>query len=70
VTGTRVEGLNLNSPQEWWWGFLPDPITPNLVWFLGSLAFGIVAWVVFVRLPQLPEESEIREPSEKIDLAR
>ena len=70
VTGTRVEGLNLNSPQEWWWGFLPDLITPNLVWFLGSLAFGIVAWVVFVRLPQLPEESEIREPSEKIDLAR
>jgi hypothetical protein len=51
VTGIRVEGFNLNSPREWWWGFLPDFMTPNLVWTLGSVAFGIVAWVLFVKLP-------------------
>lgn len=54
VTGTRVEGLNLNSPREWWWGFLPEFLTPNAVWLLGSLAFGIVAWVLFVRIPSTP----------------
>jgi hypothetical protein len=51
VTGNRVEGLNLNSPREWWWGFLPDFMTPNVVWLLGTIAFGIVVWVAFVRLP-------------------
>jgi len=51
VTGIRVEGLNLNSPREWWWGFLPDFMTPNVVWLLGTIAFGIVAWVFFVSLP-------------------
>lgn len=58
VTGTRVEGLNLNSPREWWWGFLPDVVSPNAVWLIGTIAFGIVAWVVFVRLPRTSVLSE------------
>ena len=57
VTGNRVEGLNLNSPREWWWGFLPDLITPNVVWVVGTLAFGFVVWVLFVRLPRGIEAS-------------
>jgi len=59
VTGIRVEGLNLNSPREWWWGFLPDVMTPNVVWLLGTIAFGIVAWVLFVRLPLAQAESDV-----------
>jgi len=53
-----VEGLNLNSPREWWWGFLPDVMTPNVVWLLGTIAFGIVAWVLFVTLPLAQAESD------------
>jgi hypothetical protein len=33
-------------------------MTPNVVWLLGSIAFGIVAWVLFVRLPLAHAESE------------
>jgi len=51
VTGNLVEGLNLNTPREWWWMFLPELITPNVVWAVGSIAFGLVAWWAFVRLP-------------------
>jgi hypothetical protein len=58
VTGIRVEGLNLNSPREWWWGFLPDFITPNVVWLLGTLAFGIVAWVVFAKLSRVNPQTD------------
>jgi hypothetical protein len=61
VTGVRVEGFDLDSQREWWWGFLPDLITPNVVWAVGTLAFAVVAWVVFVKLPRqglLPEKTK------------
>lgn len=51
VTGIRVEGADLNNPREWWWGFLPELLSPNAVWLLGTVAFGVVAWVVFLVLP-------------------
>lgn len=62
VTGIRVEGADLDNPREWWWGFLPELLTPNVVWLLGSLAFAVVAWVVFVVLPaQFRLETRLRE---------
>ena len=50
TTGTLVQGFNLNSPREWWWGFLPDFISPNVVWFVGALAFAVPVWAAFVLL--------------------
>jgi hypothetical protein len=45
VTGTDQAGLNLDSGREWWWD---SPITPNMVWLLGSLVFTAML-VVLVR---------------------
>ena len=50
TTGTLVQGFNLNSPREWWWGFLPDFISPNVVWLVGALAFAVPVWAAFVLL--------------------
>ena len=50
TTGTLVQGFNLNSPREWWWGFLPEAISPNVVWIVGSLAFALPVWFAFIVL--------------------
>jgi len=50
TTGTLVEGLNLNSPREWWWRFLPEILSPNVIWFVGTVAFAIPIWFAFVVL--------------------
>ena len=52
TTGNLVQGVNLNSPREWWWGFLPEAISPNLVWIIGSLAFAVPVWFAFIVLTQ------------------
>ena len=36
VTGDDVTGFNLNALPEWWWD---SPVSPMLVWFVGSAAF-------------------------------
>jgi len=62
TTGTLVQGFNLNSPREWWWGFLPDFISPNVVWFVGALAFAVPVWAAFVLLSrQVVKAHELRE---------
>ena len=64
VTGNLVEGLNLNSPREWWWGFLPEVVSPNFVWATGTLAFGIIAWFAFVHLPKKLQGSGLHPDDE------
>jgi hypothetical protein len=39
VTGLDVNGVNLDASPEWWWDV---PFTPMAVWFVGSVAFGLV----------------------------
>jgi len=49
-TGTDKTDWNLNKDVEWWWSFLPNPLT---TWALGSLAFAIAVFYVinFLRKP-------------------
>jgi hypothetical protein len=49
-TGTDKTDWNLNKDVEWWWNFLPNPLT---TWALGSLAFAIAVFFVinFLRKP-------------------
>ena len=49
TTGIRVQGLNLDSPREWWWPFFPDFLSPNMVWVIGSLAFAGLIWLVLMK---------------------
>ena len=58
ITGMNYQDLNLNSPREWWWFSLPDWISPNLVWVVGSLAFTAVIWIIFYRIPTLTPVNE------------
>jgi hypothetical protein len=49
-TGTDKTDWNLNKDVEWWWSFLPNPLT---TWALGSLAFAIAVFFVinYLRKP-------------------
>jgi drug/metabolite transporter (DMT)-like permease len=38
ITGSDVVSWNLNKNIEWWWAFLPSPMTS---WAIGSLGFAI-----------------------------
>lgn len=61
VTGVDVLSIDLDAGREWWWEM---PLTPNMVWVLGSAAFGVLAAVVGVRIragidcEQDPDQSE------------
>lgn len=46
VTGFDNLGLSLDSGIEWWWG---GPISPNVVWIVGSLAFTALLLVLLPR---------------------
>ena len=50
TTGVRVQGINLDSPREWWWPFLPDFLSPNVVWLIGTLAFATLIWFLLLRI--------------------
>jgi hypothetical protein len=50
TTGVRVQGLNLDSPREWWWMFFPDFLGPTLLWAIGSLAFGALLWFTLLHV--------------------
>jgi hypothetical protein len=40
VTGVGNLSIDLDTGREWWWDI---PITPNMVWVSGSIAFGLLA---------------------------
>jgi hypothetical protein len=62
TTGIRVQGFNLDSPREWWWPFFPDFLSPNVVWAIGTLAFGVLLWALLMRVvPSITRALELRE---------
>jgi hypothetical protein len=62
TTGIRVQGFNLDSPREWWWPFFPDFLSPNVIWLTGSLAFGVMLWVLLMKVvPSVTRALELRE---------
>jgi hypothetical protein len=40
ITGSDVVDWNLNKNIEWWWSFMPSPMTS---WFIGSIGFALAA---------------------------
>ena len=62
TTGIRVQGFNLDSPREWWWPFFPDFLSPNVVWAIGTMAFGVLLWALLMRVvPSITRALELRE---------
>jgi hypothetical protein len=57
VTGVDVDGFDLGSEVEWWWGVGPGPLW---TWLLGSLAFAS-ATVCALLLTRLPDASGVQE---------
>jgi hypothetical protein len=49
-TGNDKTDWNLNKDVEWWWSFLPNPLT---TWAIGSAAFAIAVFFVinYLRKP-------------------
>jgi hypothetical protein len=49
-TGSDKTDWNLNKDVEWWWSFLPNPLT---TWAIGSSAFAIAVFYVinYLRKP-------------------
>lgn len=43
VTGIDAAGVNLDAGAEWWWD---GPVGPTAVWVLGSLAYGLLVWIL------------------------
>ncbi len=43
VTGIDGADPNLDAGAEWWW---VGPVGPTAVWLLGSLAYGLLAWIL------------------------
>jgi hypothetical protein len=43
VTGVDGAGFNLDAGAEWWWTL---PASPMAVWVIGSIAYGVVAFMV------------------------
>ena len=60
TTGIRVQGFDLDSLREWWWPFFPDALSPNLIWFIGSLAFGVLLWALLMKV--VPSITRALEP--------
>jgi len=46
ISGLDVWSPNLNKAREWWPTWLPSP---NLCWIIGSLAMGVVTYLIFFR---------------------
>lgn len=45
ITGSDVSDWNLDRRAEWWWNI---PVSPMMVWILGSLAFAVLLSLVFL----------------------
>lgn len=54
LTGIGSGGLNLNEAVEWWWQV---PFTPMVVWFVGSLAYAALMFLIAARLPLNPADA-------------
>jgi hypothetical protein len=68
TTGIRVQGFNLNEPREWWWPFFPDALSPNALWFIGSLAFGVLIWALLTRVvPSVTRALELRDEAKSTE---
>ncbi|MFF1633606.1 DUF2142 domain-containing protein [Leifsonia sp. NPDC058248] len=67
ISGLQVTDPNLNHFVTWWWHV---PITPMVVWVVGSLAFGVAIWLalwyVAIRTPRLEALEEPAEPVEPV----
>jgi hypothetical protein len=61
TTGITIQGFNLDSPREWWWPFFPEFFGPTLLWAIGSLAFGVLLWLLLMRV--VPALSLARDSS-------
>jgi hypothetical protein len=62
TTGIRVQGFNLDEPREWWWPFFPDFLSPNVLWLVGSLAFGVLIWALLTRVvPSVTRALELHQ---------
>lgn len=46
VTGITKGGIDLDAEAEWWWRSLPDLVSPNVIWVIGSMAFFIIAFAL------------------------
>lgn len=47
ITGVDESGFNLNANIEWWWSM---PLSPMVVWFVGSAAFALTLAGLFLIL--------------------
>lgn len=47
ITGVDEQSFNLNVRIEWWWSI---PVQPMTVWFVGSTAFGLLLFGLYLLL--------------------
>jgi hypothetical protein len=47
ITGVDEQSFNLNARIEWWWSI---PVQPMTVWFVGSTAFGLLLFGLYLLL--------------------
>jgi hypothetical protein len=63
VTGVGNLSIDLDAGREWWWDI---PITPNMVWVLGSVAFavlaGLLGWTIRRGTDDAHEQPRSSEP--------
>ena len=52
-TGEDKTDWNLNKDVEWWWNFLPNPMT---TWFIGSLTFSLAVLISFLLINKKSKE--------------
>lgn len=58
ISGRDVRSPDLNAGREWWPEWL---LPPNIMWMIGSLAMGLIAYIVFfVELGPADDTSQVR----------
>lgn len=58
VTGLDQRGFNLDAGRDWWWfGLRDSSIDAMDVWFVGSVAFGAVAWILVVYATRITDHA-------------
>jgi len=64
VTGVGNLSIDLDTGREWWWDIA---ITPNMVWVVGSVAFGVLAamlgWTIRAGADLEHEHEEVDDPT-------
>lgn len=51
TTGFGLGGWDLDASREWWWLFMPQFMSANAVWIIGSSVFAILAALVLFEGP-------------------